>query len=469
MRILLALVALLLLALGGLWIYAGLGGPPVVTIDKPATVIGQAGKLEAVVSTSGGKLTELTAALEQNGKTLPLFSLTQPGGGVLQQEAADRVRLTRGIGRAALPELRSGKARVTVTATRTGPFGLRTLTGSAARDVEVRLEPPRVAVISMHHFVNHGGAEAVVYRVTPADVASGVKVGEDEYPGFPLSGAGVAADPALHIAYFALLYDQDTNTPFTVYARDEAGNTATTPLDARVFPKNFRRSRIEVTPQFLQRTIPAILQNTRGFTATQPDDLVQSFLEVNRDLRRQNAEQIASYAKKTSPEQLWSGAFLQLGNSQVESLFADHRTYFYEGKEIDQQVHLGFDLASTSAVPVVASNRGKVLHADYLGIYGNCVILDHGMGVQTLYAHLSSLDVKPGDMVDKGQALGRSGMTGLAGGDHLHFTVLVSGHPVNAVEWWDAHWIEDRVTRKIREAVPGAAPVSETAGTAAAR
>ncbi len=457
MRILLGLVLVLLLAAVGVWIYAGLGGPPAITIDKPAKVVGQAGTLEATITVPGGKLTELTAALEQNGKTTPLFSLAQPAGGTLQQESADRVRLTRSIGRSDVPALQSGNARVIVTATRTGAFGLRSLSSSAARDVQVRLEPPRVAVVSMHHFVNHGGAEAVVYRVTPADVVSGVKVGSEEYPGYPLSGAGVNADPALHIAFFALLFDQDLNTPFTVFARDEAGNSATTPLDARVFEKKFRRSRIEVSPQFLQRTVPAILQNTQGFKASQPSDLLQSFLEINRDLRKQNAEQIASYAKTTSPEQLWKGAFLQLGNSQVESLFADHRTYFYGGKEIDQQVHLGFDLAATSAVPVVASNRGKVLHADYLGIYGNCVILDHGMGVQTLYAHLSSIDVKPGDMVDKGQTLGRSGMTGLAGGDHLHFTVLVNGHPVNAVEWWDPHWIEDRVLRKIREAVPGAA------------
>jgi len=207
-----------------------------------------------------------------------------------------------------------------------------------------------------------------------------------------------------------------------------------------------------VAQPFLQRAVPAILQNTPGFTASNPSDLLQSFLEINRDLRQKNAQQIAALAKSTAKEMLWQGAFLQLGNSQVESLFADHRTYFYENKEIDQQVHLGFDLAVTSAVPVVAANKGRVVNADFLGIYGNCVILDHGMGVQSLYAHLSSIDVKVGDTVEKGQTLGRSGMTGLAGGDHLHFTMLVNGHPVNAVEWWDAHWIEDRVMRKIREA-----------------
>ena len=74
------------------------------------------------------------------------------------------------------------------------------------------------------------------------------------------------------------------------------------------------------------------------------------------------------------------------------------------------------------------------------------------MGVASLYGHLSSVEVKAGDTVDAGQVLGRSGMTGLAGGDHLHFTMLVGGRPVNPVEWWDPHWIEDRVERKLRAA-----------------
>ena len=115
-------------------------------------------------------------------------------------------------------------------------------------------------------------------------------------------------------------------------------------------------------------------------------------------------------------------------------------------------MHLGFDLASFANATVVAANRGKVLYADMLGIYGNCVILDHGMGVQSLYAHLSSIEVKVGAVVDKDQALGKSGMTGLAAGDHLHFTMLVGGQMVNPIEWWDPHWIEDRVLRKLRDA-----------------
>ena len=101
---------------------------------------------------------------------------------------------------------------------------------------------------------------------------------------------------------------------------------------------------------------------------------------------------------------------------------------------------------------MLSSNAGTVVFADYLGIYGNCVIVDHGLGVQSLYAHLSTIDVKEGQTVDKGQTLGRTGTTGLAGGDHLHFTVLVNGVAVNPIELWSRQWMEDRVFRKIREA-----------------
>jgi len=165
-----------------------------------------------------------------------------------------------------------------------------------------------------------------------------------------------------------------------------------------------------------------------------------------------NGQTIADFARKSAPEMLWKDAFQPLGNAAIESRFADNRTYFHKGKEVDRQVHLGFDLAVTEHIPVVAANNGIVLFAGYLGIYGNCVIIDHGLGVQSLYAHLSSIDVKPGDRVEKGRQLGRSGTTGLAGGDHLHFTMLVGGRPVNAVEWWDPKWMQDRVLRKIAEA-----------------
>jgi murein DD-endopeptidase MepM/ murein hydrolase activator NlpD len=296
-------------------------------------------------------------------------------------------------------------------------------------------------------------------------VRSGVRVGDVEYVGFPAAGAGASSsDPALKVAFFALLHDQDLREPIKVFARDEAGNEATAEFVDDVFEKPFKKSRIEVDDRFFGRVVPEIIEHSPELKMQPPTgDLLPGFLKVNGDLRRMNADRIVQLTANTSPALLFKGPFMQLGNSQVEASFADHRTYVYQGKEVDQQVHLGFDLAVTARVPVLAANDGKVLNASWLGIYGNCVILDHGMGIASLYGHLSSIDVKPGDTVTKGQTLGRSGMTGLAGGDHLHFTMLVSGHPVNPVEWWDAHWIQDRVERKLREA-GAAAP----AGAAAA-
>jgi murein DD-endopeptidase MepM/ murein hydrolase activator NlpD len=451
-RVLAFLVLLLILGAAGAWIWAGRQPAPAITINGPAAM-GRNAAIDVSIDTPRGELSKLDVIFEQNGQQTSLASLGHLGATTLKQEGPDRLRIAVPATRAEVPALKSGDARILVHAERTLLRGLRTLASDQTRPVRVQLEPPLVSVISTHHYINLGGSEFVVLRVTPPDATAGVRVGDHSYPAFPGSSVGIA-DPTVRVAVFALLYDQDLMTPIGVFASDVAGNLATAPLDYKPFPKAFRRSRIDVPDAFLQRVVPSILQNSPDFAreVADPNDLVAAFLKINGELRRRNSEEIASFAKQTVPQMLWHGPFQQLGNSQVEAAFADHRTYFYKDKEIDQQVHLGFDLAVTSSVPVVAANDGKVVHASSLGIYGNCVIIDHGVGVQSLYAHLSSFDIKVGDTVTKGQPIGRSGMTGLAGGDHLHFTMLVNGQAVNAVEWWDTKWMEDRVLRKIREA-----------------
>jgi murein DD-endopeptidase MepM/ murein hydrolase activator NlpD len=438
---------------GGAWIWAGRAEGPQIQIRQPEKYVGQSTPLELVVESPDGQFSRVDVTFEQAGRTFPVFSLDQPAQGSVKQEAAQRLYVSRQLGKKAMPELKAGPARIVVRAARPVVYGIRQAESEGVRDVEVRLEPPRVAVLSTFHYVNHGGAEFVVYRATPADVASGVRVGDKTYPGFPASGAGISGDPSMRVAFFALLPDQDLNTPIQMFARDAAGNEAVAPLDHRPFPKPFLRSKIEIDDRFLQHVVPQISAATPAMElSTAPDDQLDSFLKINGDLRRQNNQTIAELAGKTAPEMLWHSPFKPLTNAAVEARFADNRTYFYKGKEVDRQVHLGFDLAVTAHVPVAAAHDGRVLHAGDLGIYGNAVVLDHGLGVQSLYAHLSSIDAKVGDTVKMGQVLGRSGTTGLALGDHLHFTMLLNGNAVNPVEWWDPKWMEDRVFRKIREA-----------------
>ncbi len=461
MKYLVGLVLILLVAAGGAWIVAGRMAPPAITVEKPEKFVGTATPLQvAITAPDAPTMKPIRVVFEQNGKQTPLFNLDEPGKGQIAQDGTDKVRITQEIGKQTIPDLQSGAAKIIVTAGRPVLRGMRTLETTVTHDVQVRLERPRVSVISTHHYINHGGTEFIVYRATPDDVESGVVVGDIEYPGFPAAGATVdgvkITDPAVKVAFFALLYDQDMNVPMRVFARDPAGNTARADFDHRTFPKPFKKSQIPLDDKFLDRVVPAILETT---TEVKPDgDNLAKFLVINGDLRRKNAEKIASFAKQTSPELLWKGlVFHAFKNNAVESAFADQRTYIYKGKEVDKQVHLGFDLASFAGTPIVAANRGKVLFADELGIYGNCVIIDHGMGVQSLYAHLSSIEVKAGQDVEKEQTLGSSGMTGLAGGDHLHFTMLLNGHMINPVEWWDAHWIEDRILRKLRGTTAGTA------------
>lgn len=452
MRYLLGLLVLLLLVAAGAWVFAGRQAGPAIEIGKPDKFVGMSTPLDVTVGAPGGQLTALEVALEQNGKRIPLYAMGQATAEV-KQDGADKLRLTRDIGKSAVPELQSGAARIVVTASRKVVYGIRTLTSTALKDVQVRLERPRVSVISTHHYVNLGGSEMVVYRVTPPDVVSGVVVGDIEYPGYPATGAKVEGfnitDPNARVAFFALRFDQDVNTPIRLFARDEAGNSARGDFDHRVFPKTFKKSRIEIPQALIDQVVPTILEGT---TEIKPDgEPIDKFLAVNSELRVKNNDKIASMARQSSPDLLWGGAvFHRFQNNAVESAFADYRTYVYKGKEVDQQVHLGFDLASFTSVPIVAANRGKVLFADELGIYGNTVVVDHGMGVQSLYGHLSAFDVKVGDSVEKDQTIGRSGRTGMALGDHLHFTMLVNGVMVNPIEWWDEHWIQDRILRKLR-------------------
>jgi murein DD-endopeptidase MepM/ murein hydrolase activator NlpD len=455
------LVVLILLGVGAAvaWVNAGRAPGPAIEISG-SPVIGQTGEIAVAVVAPRGVLNKLDITLTQDSMTSRVFELTAERAAEVEVDG-DRVSVSRPTGKKIAPELKAGPARVTVSAVRPVLFGFREAAASATRDIEVRLTPPQIAVLSSFHYINHGGSEAVIYRVTPPDSESGVRVGEYEYPGYRASGAGIASgDDALRVAFFALLWDQGTTTPISVYARDSVGNEGSGSFDYRVFPKQFRMSRIDLDDRFLGRVVPPILQNSPELKVDDPTDLLASYLRINRELRRLNNQTITEIAARTSDEMLWRGPFKQLLNTAVEAGFADQRTYVYKGQEVDRQVHLGFDLASTAGASVRAANRGRVMHAGWLGIYGNCVILDHGMGLMSLYAHLSSIAVQVGDLVDLDAELGRSGATGLAGGDHLHFTMLLAGNAITPIDWWSGQWVQDRILRKLVDA--GAPPASNT-------
>ncbi len=307
-----------------------------------------------------------------------------------------------------------------------------------ARPMTIDSTPPAVAVESLSNIVRQGGTAFVVYSVSEEPGKNGVKLGEAFYPGYKLPNGKYGA-------FFPFPYDMAPAAFLpVVIAADKAGNETTTAYRVQAIPRKFKADKINLSDNFLQSLRPA-------FQSFYPDtqDPLQLYLKVNNETRKENRARLLEIAKETAPEMLWSKAFLRLPNAAPRAGFADNRTYVYQGKDVDNQTHLGVDLASLAGAEVPAANGGKVVFTGFYGIYGNAVIIDHGMGVQSLYAHLSKIAVKTGDVVKKGEIIGNTGATGLAGGDHLHFGMLIHGIPVTPIEWWDQHWIDDNVMGKM--------------------
>ena len=333
----------------------------------------------------------------------------------------------------------------------------------ASQPVTIKLTPPRLEVLASTRYVSPGGAVLVAFKATDAARVD-VSVGAHTFPSFAYG----PPERGARVALIALPYDFSAGTALTITARDEADNATTRGVPAELKPRAFPHDTIKLSEAFLQAKVPELLPQR---PPSQP--LLEGFLTINREQRRQAEAEKIKVGARTADKPLWSGPFVQPRNTKVFSNFAETRTYVYEGRTVDTQVHVGFDLASTKHSPVPAANGGQVAFTGPLTIYGNTVIVDHGLGLQTLYAHLSSIDVKPGDTVEKGHVLGRTGTTGLAVGDHLHFEVLVSGVSVTPIEWWDGKWIRDRVNRPLKEAglpeIAGMGEVPDEPATATAR
>ncbi len=300
--------------------------------------------------------------------------------------------------------------------------------------------PPTVSSISTQHYINKGGTGLIVYQ-TVDSVKSGVFVEKIFFPGFKAS----STSDSTYLAYFAVPFDA-LEPNIHLYAVDEAGNESTANFYYSIKRKNFRTDSLRISENFLQRKIPQFF--LKDDTLRQMP-LVDAFLEINSKMRAENNRTIRRICSQSQPEKLWEGRFIRLSNSKSSSLFADQRSYFYKGRKIDRQTHLGVDLASIAHAQVKAANKGIIVFQEELGIYGKTIIIDHGQNIFSMYSHLSSFHSSPGQIVKKGDLIGATGVTGLAGGDHLHFSMLVSGVFVNPLEWWDKHWIKDNIILKI--------------------
>ena len=307
--------------------------------------------------------------------------------------------------------------------------------------VVVDMTPPTLHLISTDRYINFGGSGLVFYQTSPDAVLSGVKVGSYFFKGY----RGNLKAPDMYLAFFAHPHDV-VDSKALIIAEDAAGNVSQREFTYVLKNIKKRKKSVQLSDELIQsRVIPLLGGDPSGQRG-----MKKAFVAVNHDMRSQNEAKINEVCAESKNELLWDQPFHQLSNSQVEANFGDERTYYYKGEIIDRAFHLGYDLAVTRNYPVEAANNGSVVFSDDLGIYGRTVIIDHGLGLFTLYSHMSTLSVKKGDKVERKQVIGKTGETGLTTGDHLHYTTLIHGVPVLPLEWWDGRWVEENVLSRIR-------------------
>ena len=441
----LAAVLVIVLAAAG-WKAAQNQGPTITLKNQPRG-IGQSTSLEIEARDYRHNVRRIALEVLQGGHVLFNAGMGSDRSPIrwwsIRAHPVSTFAWTAPLNRKLIPGLTEGKAEVVITA-RNDSWG-RFFRGGESRlalTLPVRFTPPQIEVLTTQHYINQGGCDMVVFHVSPGTVTSGVQVGKYFFRSFPVK----PSLPQTRLAIFAYPWDLDPATPARHVAEDDAGNRTVASFNYRVFPKKFHTDTIALDDAYIERVVPPIMSETPGLD--DEGSLLKNFLEVNGPLRETDSRKLLELGKQTASAFLWTQPFIRLP-SKTEAYFADYRTYTYDGRVVDHQTHLGFDLAGVEHMRVEAANDGVVVMAQYFGIFGNAVLIDHGCGVQTLYGHMSRLMVKPGDHVKRGQQIGVSGATGLAGGDHLHFTVLLDGIPVNPTEWWDPHWIHDRIEAKL--------------------
>lgn len=422
------------------------GEKPSILLKLPQNSINKSHELIIIASDNKSGLRKIWIGLLKDNKEFPLLDKKFPAEGLLRSGKIRKETLKISIDLKKLG-ITDGKSVLRMVA---WDYSWRSWWHGNKKYIEKEItidtKRPEIDILSKTHNLTQGGAGLVIYRISEPCPESGVFIGKDYFPGH----SGYFKNDKVLMAFIALDYSRNISPEIYVQATDSAGNSSKAGFPHYIKKKRFKKDLINIPDRFLSLKMPEFEPELEADIP--PDSkmsMLDKFLWVNRKLRKANFDVVINLGEKTDPVLYWSGKFLRLPKSANRAGFADQRTYKYKGRVIDNQIHLGVDLASVAHSPVPAANKGKVVFAEPLGIYGKTVVIDHGFGLYSMYSHLSSLGVQKEQIVAKGEIIGNTGRTGLAGGDHLHFGMFIHKTFVNPVEWWDATWIKNNITNKI--------------------
>ncbi len=307
--------------------------------------------------------------------------------------------------------------------------------------LKVDTKRPELAIINSSYKIMKGGVASVIFKAHDEAMKSlyiETSFGKKFYP-----------TPFYKEGYYIALVAWPTQVnsfSASVVAQDRAGNVSRSNIPYFLQDRKYRLSTIALQDTFLDGKIADLIAEMAPERSTL--SRLEKFKFVNETMREGNEAAIlkaTSVVPTSLIHEFTFKPFYPLRNGKVVASFGDHRFYEYDKQPVSESHHLGLDLASNAQAPMQTSNDGVVVFARENGIYGNNIIINHGLGVYSLYGHCSSYMVKEGDVVKAGDSIAKTGVTGLALGDHLHFGMYVQGVDVRPEEWMDAVWLKESI------------------------
>ncbi len=313
--------------------------------------------------------------------------------------------------------------------------------------LQIDKKRPYLSTISSSYRIIKGGSAVVIFKAEDDNM--------EEFYVETNFGKRFKAQPFYKEGYYVTLIAWPvTEATFraTIIAKDSAGNVAKSSVPVIPYNKKYKVSKIKLSDRFLNGKVSEL---SYAYGVDDGADLIERFKYINEDMRKSNEDIIHELTSKVSDKRVNNFPIKKmypLKNGQVVAQFGDHRIYSYQGEVVSEAYHLGLDLASNAMSPIMSQNPAIVTYAEENGIYGNMPVLYHGLGLYTIYGHCSNMMVKEGDSLRSNETVAKTGRSGYAMGDHLHFGVLVQGIEVRPQEWMDQDWIRKSITDPMREA-----------------
>jgi len=418
--------------------------PPVISWEKePLGLGGDPVPLALKVTDSGSGLDEVLVRVSQNNQPREL-ARKRSLGGIKSQDITIQLN-PKELG------LREGKAELQILAF---DQSLWSNGSRITKSLVVDFLKPRIEVITPQQNGVIGGSELVYYKVIGKSPDSqGVFSDGVIYPGFPAKywDPSFKSYDDLYLAFFPIPHDfSESKDAMSLLARDTIGNVATAHFNYKARQRRWGAFTfaLDTAKGEALKSALASHPSNESIKARLSGDLLTDLRYLIKASGRHDESVLSDPLSQTEGRKLWSGTFARPVSSYPSNSTGDQRTITINGQELLKGPALGARFQVSTRQKVVAANSGRVTFIDTLPLSGTTLIVDHGFGLSSVYAHLSSALVKPGEEVAKGQPVGQTGSSGLAQSEEVYFELRLHGVPVSPNEWWDDSWIADHIQNK---------------------